>query len=175
LSRAGVLVACVVTLLGGGCSDSDEPSADSASRSCAAGPAVPIEVSALVSTLRRHGFDLVRDAECMSAEDVATLSSDYARQSQDEVEQEDGHVICNVRKEVGEPFRPRTRFDRTKYPEDEETYVSIHNVSCAIYPATEPALARRQILRLDRALREFTRRCRVMSARRVACTARPSS
>jgi hypothetical protein len=175
LSRARVLVACVVTLLGGGCSDSEEPSADLAQRSCTAGPAVPIEVSALVSTLRRHGFDLVRDAECMSAEDVATLSSDHTRKSQDEVEQEDGHVICSVLKEVGEPFRSRTRLTRTKYPEDEETYVSIHNVLCAIYPAIEPALARRQILRLERALREFTRRCRVVSARRVACTARPLS
>ena len=112
----------------------------------------------------------------MTDEDVATLSSDYSEQSQDEVELEDGHVICSVRKEVGEPFRPRTRFDRTKYPEDDETYVSIHNVLCAIYPATEPALARREILRLERALREFTRRCRVVSyeARRVACTTRPS-
>ena len=51
----------------------------------------------------------------MSAEDVATLSSDYSEKSQDEVELEDGHVICSVLKEVGEPFRPRTRFDRTKH------------------------------------------------------------
>jgi hypothetical protein len=173
LSRAAALVACLVTLLGGGCGDSQEPSADSFPQGCAAGPAGPIEVSMLVSTLRSHGFDVVRDAQCMSAEDVATLSSDYSEKSQEEVELEDGHVICSVLREVGEPFRPRTQFDRTKYPEDEETYVSIHNVSCAIYPSTEPAAARRQILRLERAIREFLHRCRVVSyeARRVACTA----
>jgi hypothetical protein len=176
LSRGPVLVTCVLAFLGGGCGDSEEPSADPAPQGCAAGPATPIGISSLVSTLRRHGFDVVPDEECMSAEDVATLSSDYSEKSQDEVELEDGHVICSVLKEVGEPFRSRTQFDRTKYPEDDETYVSIHNVMCAIYPATEPARARRQIVRLERALGEFTRRCRVVSyqARRVACTPRPS-
>jgi hypothetical protein len=113
-------------------------------------------VGALASTLRRHGFDVVRDEECMTAEDVATLSSDDSEQSQDEVELEDGHVVCIVAKRVHENRAP-SRVQRTKYPEDEETYVTVHNLLCALYPSTEPGAAERQIARLERALTQVAR------------------
>ena len=94
----------------------------------------------------------------MSAEDVATLSSDYSEQSQDEVELEDGHVVCIVAKRVHENGQAPGRVRRTKYPEDEETHVSVHNLLCAIYPSTEPGAAEQQIARLERALTELARR-----------------
>jgi hypothetical protein len=144
----------VFILLGGGCADSKESSGDPPPTGCAAGPGRPIGVEAVISTLRRHGFDVVRDEECMTPEDVATLTSDYSEKSQDEVEREDGHVICIVVKRVHKDGRVR----RTKYPEDEETYVDVQNVSCAIYPSTEPGAAERQIARLERALTELARR-----------------
>lgn len=93
----------------------------------------------------------------MTDEDVATLTSDYSEQSQDEVELEDGHLVCTVAKRVNEDRAP-SRVQRTKYPEDEETYVSVHNLLCAIYPSTEPGVAERQITRLERALSELARR-----------------
>jgi hypothetical protein len=115
-------------------------------------------VETLVSTLRRHGFDVARDEECMSVEDVATLSSDYSEQSQEEVEREDGHVVCTVAKRVDRNVRAPSRVRRTKYPEDEETYVSVQNLICAIYPSPESQTAERQIVRLERALTELARR-----------------
>lgn len=158
MSRAPAVVGCVFILLTGGCGDSNEPSADPARTGCAAGPGRPIGVGALVSTLRRHGFDVARDEECMTDEDVATLSSDYSEQSQEEVELEDGHLVCTVARRVGQNVRVPGRVRRTKYPEDEETYVSVHNLLCAIYPSTEPGAAERQIVRLERALTELARR-----------------
>jgi hypothetical protein len=168
------LAGCAVLLsVAVSCSGSEGEAPDPAAASlCARGAGTPITVSALVSTLRRHGFEVLPDeGGCMKREDVATLSNVDSQKSDDEVEREDGHVICNVGKQVGEPFRPRTRLSRTKYPTDDETYVSVYNVSCAIYPAVSVTLARRQLDRLQAALGEFTRRCCVLSFehRRATC------
>ena len=168
--RLRLLVACVALTIVAGCGPPDERTASRTGSTCTRGAAEPIGVSTLASTLRRHGFDLARNEDCMSAEDVASLTSDYAHASQEEVEREDGHVICTVAKKIGEPFRARTRLSRTKYREDEETYISVHNVLCAIYPAPEPTRAAGQVDRLERALRELARGCRVVSSERRTAT-----
>ena len=64
----------------------------------------------------------------------------------DEVYAREGHVICGV---VDLPYaKPPFHVRRTKYATDEETYLDVANVNCAIYPS-----APEQIDRLKRAFK----------------------
>ena len=66
-------------------------------------------------------------------------------QDDDEVEAREGHVLCGIE---DLPFaKPPFRVHRTKYASDEETYLDVANVRCAIYPS-----AAGQIDRLEGAL-----------------------
>ena len=120
----------------------------------------------LVGVLRRHGFLVQRTDECTSPDDVAFVTNDVGPSDDDDrIGREQGHVLCNLGRRGAD-----ARVSRTHYATDEETYVQVFNVDCAIYPDEERERA--QIARLVTALADLPRQCRVAPAGIATCPAR---
>jgi hypothetical protein len=108
----------------------------------------PFSIQTLIRVGQENGVSVKRDQSCSgnqeSVESASNLVGDDV-QDDDEVEAREGHVLCDI---VDLPFAKRPfRVHRTKYASDQETYLDVANVRCAIYPS-----AAGQIDRLEGAL-----------------------
>jgi hypothetical protein len=125
--------------------ETDEPDFESA---CPRGLTRPFTVHALIDAAHAHGITLRRAEECTpTIGDVEAATNSGASE---EARLREGHVLCRVADLPPPHEAPRVR--RTKYPEDEETYFDVGNVSCAIYPEKDS-----QVHRLRQAMGDLAR------------------
>ena len=120
---------------------------------CPRGLTRPFAVGSVIRIARRHGFSLQRETECDAyIGDVENVSNavDTTGEEYDEITSREGHVMCSLGDHP--PPYGALRVQRTKYPEDEETYFDVGNVSCAVYPERPE-----HIERLRRALEAVAR------------------
>lgn len=99
---------------------------------CPRGLARPIAVGRLIRTARAHGISLERSTDCSAyIGEVDAATNGLGTSDEDNVGAE-GHVLCSL---DDDPLAQKPgRVEVTKWPEDQETYMGIGNVSCAIYP-----------------------------------------
>ena len=138
-------------LLVSGCAASPPGGDGDASQfTCPRGLARPFSIATLIRVAQEHGVSLKREPDCDAPQVIVDAASNVLItddvHDDDEVYAREGHVLCRV---VDLPFaKPPFRAHRTKYATDEETYLDVANVNCAIYPE-----APEQIDRLEQAFK----------------------
>lgn len=135
--------------------DSDfEPSPDTAERCGRLGG--PVTTAKLVQVFRANGVTLeVNQRQCEQSgftEAAATNAGPTGLESDDDVERREGFVLCDLSFEGD----GGSRVEIVKFPTDTETYLSVLNVGCSIYP-WDAASERVQVRRVADALRAVSR------------------
>src|SRR4051794_26733658 len=94
---------------------------------CGTGTMTPGDVSALRSTFRSSGITLEDDGRCTSPPSLAELSNTRVTggAEQTAINAREGEVICTI-----EPDSIGRKIDRAHYPGEDQTYLSVLNVSC---------------------------------------------
>jgi hypothetical protein len=140
-----------IALLAGGCASSGSDVKESEITCPGTGGLTrPFAAKTLVRVGQENGVSLKRDPTCSGNQEAVALASnilggDDVRDA-NKIDAREGSVLCSI---VDLPFaKPPFRVHRKKYATDQETYVDVANVSCAIYPS-----ASAQIDRLEAALK----------------------
>jgi hypothetical protein len=125
-----------------GCASSADDALDRSQFDCPRGLARPFGVEALLRAANQEGVTLKRDPSCGGSQNSIESASNILSGTNDDdgVSGREGHVICDVEDRPFDsgPFK----VFRTKYPTDQETYFSVANISCAIYPSSPEQIER---------------------------------
>jgi hypothetical protein len=110
---------------------------------CQRGLTRPFSVKTLIRVARENGVSLKRDPRCSSPAAVDAAANQLVTDDLQEAERVDareGSVSCHVE---DTPFaEPPFDVRQTKYATDQETYFTVANVDCAIYPTAQIQIAR---------------------------------
>lgn len=174
MARPGSLCALVViALMAAGCADADTEVRNGPR--CVSGPGKPIALEKAKAVLIRSGYSVETERErCIGPHTVGQLTNTPIGNGvdSDEVEREQGHVICHVgdgRAYLSSYLGLRPiAVRKVHYETDYETRLTILNLSCAIYPAEDAYEA--QVRRLADALRSVAAHCKKNRRNEVRCT-----
>ncbi len=117
----------------------------------------PITLGRMVRVFRAHGISLSIDepncfkTEKQRADAALTDASNFGPTgliASKPIRREQGDILCRVALNASAKHR---HVVVTKYPTDTETYVSVWNVDCAVYPSDQ-ASEKRQVERVRRAM-----------------------
>ena len=154
-TRAGsaALIVVLLGLLSGcGTSPSAENEAGPPGR-CGKGRMSPITIAELVTTFRANHISLHNEHHCSSPQSLAQASNGNPAEgpSAEAITAREGDVICTI-----DPRSIGRKIDRSHYSGEQQTYLAVLNVLCAIFPSDD-AHAARQIERVKHALQELAR------------------
>jgi hypothetical protein len=153
-----LVCAVVATGCGPGSSNTASPT-DSAE--CEPRQTAPINVQTLVRVFRAKGISLDVDVrKCMDPNRTspdATNLGPGGLDGDERITREQGDVLCDLWEKPGERVVGEERKVLvTHYRTDTETYVSVLNVSCAVYPSSAEA-EERQVSQVKSALEALVR------------------
>jgi hypothetical protein len=113
----------------------------------------PVTITELVATFRANHISLHKEHDCLSPPILAQASNGNPAEgpAAEEITAREGDVICTI-----DPRSIGRKIDRSHYSGEQQTYLSVLNVVCAIFPSDD-AHAARQIARVERALEELVR------------------
>jgi hypothetical protein len=113
----------------------------------------PITIADLVTTFRANHISLHNEHECSSPPSLAQASNGSPAEgpSAEEITAREGDVICTI-----EPRSIGRKIHQSHYSGEQQTYLSVLNVLCAIFPSDD-AHAARQIARVKHALHDLAR------------------
>jgi hypothetical protein len=152
LATAALALALLGLLSGCGSSRSSHVGQGPPGR-CGKGRMQPVTITDLVTTFRANRISLHNEHQCASPPSLAQASNGNPAEgpSAEEVTAREGDVICTI-----EPRSIGRKVSQSHYRGDQQTYLSVLNVLCAIFPSDDTHAAR-QTARLSHALQELVR------------------
>jgi hypothetical protein len=113
----------------------------------------PITIADLVTTFRANHISLHNEHECSSPPSLAQASNGSPAEgpSAEAITAREGDVICMIN-----PRSIGRKTHQSHYSGEQQTYLSVLNVLCAIFPS-DNAHAAGQIARVKHALQELAR------------------